>query len=226
MPRLTFDNLGEAADIERGPHDSVTPVGDHPSVTVALPRLLHELDRLRLRATFFVEGWNAGVYPDVLRRIAAHGHEVGLHGWRHEAWAALDADAEEALLARACEALVGIGLTPRAFRPPGGEPTPRTAQLLAARHFSWWSPAAGTGAADGGPELVPFAWEHVDAFHRLDTFADRRGGPALDPEATADVLCAAPADATLVLHPFLMTDDAGCAAARRVLAHTARHAED
>ena len=70
---LTFDNLGEAADLERGGE----PRGDHPSVTVVLPRLLDALDEHRLRVTFFVEGVNTDLYPDAVREIARRGHELG-----------------------------------------------------------------------------------------------------------------------------------------------------
>ena len=71
---LSFDNLGEAADLERG--TAQPPIGDDPSVTVGLPRALEALAAHDLRATFFVEGLNAELYPQALRDIAAAGHEV------------------------------------------------------------------------------------------------------------------------------------------------------
>src|SRR5262249_51170155 len=75
---LTFDNLGEASELERGTRDERFPLGRHPSVTDALPRLLDELGRLQLRATFFIEGINCELNPDAVRAIAARGHEVGV----------------------------------------------------------------------------------------------------------------------------------------------------
>jgi hypothetical protein len=66
---VTFDNLGEAADLE--------PLGRHSSVRRMLPPILGMLDELGLRATFFVEGLNAELYPEALL-------ELGYHGWRHE----------------------------------------------------------------------------------------------------------------------------------------------
>jgi polysaccharide deacetylase family protein (PEP-CTERM system associated) len=36
------------------------------------------------KGTFFVLGWVAERYPDVVRRIAAGGHELGSHGLTHE----------------------------------------------------------------------------------------------------------------------------------------------
>src|SRR6478672_2427123 len=136
---LSFDNLGEAADLERG--TARAPVGDDPSVTVGLPRALEALAGLDLRATFFVEGLNAELYPDALRAIAAAGHEVGLHGWRHEVWNALSPAEEDELLGRGVGALAGLGLEVEGFRPPGGGLGSRTLEALAAHGLHWCSPA-------------------------------------------------------------------------------------
>ena len=127
---LSFDNLGEAADLERGTAQG--PIGDDPSVAVGLPRALEALAALDLRATFFVEGLNAELYPQALRDIAAAGHEVGLHGWRHEVWDALTPDEEDELLGRGVAAFDGLGLEVEGFRPPGGGLGPRTFEALAA----------------------------------------------------------------------------------------------
>src|ERR1700753_1464906 len=88
---LTFDNLGEASLLQRGTWDPRTPLGEDPSVTTALPRLLDALHESRLAAPVFVEGVNAELTPRALREIAARGHELGAHGWRHEQWGELSA---------------------------------------------------------------------------------------------------------------------------------------
>jgi polysaccharide deacetylase family protein (PEP-CTERM system associated) len=46
-------------------------------------RLLSLLDRLGARATFFVLGMAARSHPELVRRIAASGHEIGCHGDAH-----------------------------------------------------------------------------------------------------------------------------------------------
>jgi peptidoglycan/xylan/chitin deacetylase (PgdA/CDA1 family) len=51
---------------------------------VGVPRLLEQLRRAGIRATFFVPGFTADCYPDTIRRIVADGHEVGWHGYLHE----------------------------------------------------------------------------------------------------------------------------------------------
>lgn len=47
-------------------------------------RVLALLDRHRVRGTFFVLGWTAERHPDLVRRIAAAGHEIASHGFAHE----------------------------------------------------------------------------------------------------------------------------------------------
>jgi len=47
-------------------------------------RLLEILGSRGIRGTFFVLGWTAQRHPDLVRRIAAAGHEIGSHGFDHE----------------------------------------------------------------------------------------------------------------------------------------------
>jgi len=46
-------------------------------------RILALLDQAQMRATFFTLGWVAERYGDLVRRIAASGHEIGSHGYAH-----------------------------------------------------------------------------------------------------------------------------------------------
>ncbi|MCX7421663.1 MAG: polysaccharide deacetylase family protein [Planctomycetia bacterium] len=54
--------------------------GPHPGHT---PRVLDLLAAANMKATFFVVGDSCRRYPDVIRRIAAEGHELGNHTWSH-----------------------------------------------------------------------------------------------------------------------------------------------
>lgn len=47
-------------------------------------RALEILDREGVKATFFVLGYVADRYPDLVRRVAEAGHEIGLHGYYHQ----------------------------------------------------------------------------------------------------------------------------------------------
>lgn len=65
--------------------------------------------------TFFLDGRWAEQHPDVVREIAASGHELGNHGYRHPDWTALSAEEIEQDLA-ATERVAGE-LTRRAAKP-------------------------------------------------------------------------------------------------------------
>ena len=48
-----------------------------------IDRVLGLMEEASVRATFFTLGWIAERYPQVVRRIAAQGHEVASHGYAH-----------------------------------------------------------------------------------------------------------------------------------------------
>jgi len=198
---LSFDNLGEVTALARGEWPADAPVGEHWSVTRALPRLLALLDAVGLRATFFVEGLNAELYPDALRELDAAGHEVALHGWRHEPWGGLDAARERELLERGIERFADLGLRPVGFRPPGGELTEATIPLLGNLGFAYCSPAGESVEERDGIAILPFRWELVDAWYYLPRFAGPQPPAALR-EAVLRALGAG-GYVTLVFHPFL-----------------------
>jgi peptidoglycan/xylan/chitin deacetylase (PgdA/CDA1 family) len=83
--------------------------------------VLAQLERARAPAVFFVTGEQVARYPELVREIADAGHEVALHGYRHQTrrewsrslladdtWRALDAVFE------------AVGTLPRLYRPPHG----------------------------------------------------------------------------------------------------------
>jgi peptidoglycan/xylan/chitin deacetylase (PgdA/CDA1 family) len=229
---LTFDNLGEASALERG--EQATPTRRDPSVTKALPWLLDELDRHALTATFFLEAINCELYPDAVREIAARGHELGHHGWSHETWRELSPADERGALRLGAEAFESLGLRPRGFRPPGGELTESSPALLREHGFEWCSPVGDATEIRDGLVYVPFEWELVDAYHLMDSFGALRvsRGDREEPRAPAQLAdwlthrIAAGGHQTLILHPFLMLDEAWAAGVTRLLAAVAELARD
>ena len=218
---VTFDNLGEASDLERGWWPEDEPIGAHYSVTEALPRVLEALDETGLRATFFVEGINAEIYPETLTDLHARGHEVACHGWRHERWAGLEPATERDRLRRSAEGMRSLGLRPAGFRPPGGELTAATPALLGELGFTYCSPAEGVDP--GALPSFPFRWELLDAYHYLPHLADRRGqDEPLPPARLRETVLAAleePQDhLVLIFHPFLADTDERVQVIRDVLA--------
>ena len=171
---VTFDNLGEAADLERGLWPEGEPLGGHFSVKRMLPRILGMLEELGLRATFFVEGLNAELYPEALLEIANSGHELGYHGWRHEYWPNLSPSDEARLLERGIHKMHELGVRPRGFRPPGGRLTPSSPELLENLGFTHCSPAGRGIGLLGNMVVLPFEWRLIDAYYYLPRFGGLR----------------------------------------------------
>lgn len=59
--------------------------GNLPSRVVQNTECLLELfDRKGVKATFFVLGWVAERYPELIRKLSDHGHEIASHGYSHQ----------------------------------------------------------------------------------------------------------------------------------------------
>jgi len=158
---FSFDNLGEASDIEFGKWPKDQPIGSHMSVTQVVPELLKRLNGFQ--ATFFVEAWNASVYPDTLRAMVDAGHQVGLHGLRHEIWATLESQRQVEVLEQSLTAMAAVGLRPMGFRPPGGYGSENLAGLMSRYGFSHYSCVGeGTRVVLDSVVSTPFSWPFVD----------------------------------------------------------------
>jgi polysaccharide deacetylase family protein (PEP-CTERM system associated) len=57
--------------------------GFETRVRANMDAILAMLERRKVRATFFVLGWVARKHPEIVRAIAAGGHEVASHGMTH-----------------------------------------------------------------------------------------------------------------------------------------------
>jgi peptidoglycan-N-acetylglucosamine deacetylase len=230
---LTFDNLGEAADEERGLPTGPTP---HPSVAVVLPQLLELLHRHNLRATFFVEAVNAQRYPDAVDAILGGGHELGCHGWRHEVFGQLPPSGRPAILDRSLAELRSTGAAVEGFRPPGGTLTRYDLALLAARGIRWCSPAGSAPGIDHDVVCLPFAWPLIDAYYLAPALAALRVADGLpqEPLSMERYLEAigseldrvggpdAPALVCLIMHPYLYAGEDGPEVLDGLLARLAR----
>jgi peptidoglycan/xylan/chitin deacetylase (PgdA/CDA1 family) len=217
---VSIDNIGEAAELGEGTWDERRPIGEHFTIEI-VPRMLAILDRHATKATFFVEAFNAGIYPDLLAEIAARGHEVGCHAWQHEHWGSLEPATERELLSRSTAALAGVVPSPVGFRPPGGQLTDRSAELLVELGYRYYSPAGSRAGVDGGLAVLPFEWPTVDAFYYAPVFSGLREERGLPVEpSTAAALAAgfgerleAAAEpgaqdiVTFVFHPMLLAQD-------------------
>jgi polysaccharide deacetylase family protein (PEP-CTERM system associated) len=76
-----------------------------PRLERGLERILALLDQAGVRGTFFVLGYAAERHPDLVRRIAGAGHEIGTHGYAHEKIYDLDPERFRADLRRSLAAI-------------------------------------------------------------------------------------------------------------------------
>lgn len=86
------------------------------------PRLLDILKEEKVHATFFLLGKNhVKKHPDMVRRLAAEGHEVANHTWTHQVLTDREPDEIRAELKQTQDAIAEItGKKPRLMRPPQG----------------------------------------------------------------------------------------------------------
>lgn len=84
------------------------------------PRILDILKRERVPATFFVVGSKAEKYPEILRREAAEGHDLGNHTYHHYELPQLNPRAVRFEIERTNQAIEkALGGPTRWFRAPG-----------------------------------------------------------------------------------------------------------
>ena len=99
-------------------------------------------------------------FPELVRRIAAEGHEVGVHGWDHRLWQdhldELDETRIAEQYARACGAFESIlGRAPRASGAPAWYQTPVSLRVQDGLELLYASDARD--CAPGYPELEGYA---------------------------------------------------------------------
>lgn len=172
---FTMDNLGDAADLGRGVINAPRQPGQRPALEQGFPALLDLYRRFDIRITHFIEGWSAEAYPDYIAMDLADGHNLGMHGWQHELWSALDYDRALEIATRATEAIEKAGgARPTAFRAPGGKRSRFTSDILTQLGYTIDASICPTGQ-DGGEVTrlsrtlwsAPYEWVGVDASHWL-----------------------------------------------------------
>ncbi len=169
---LTFDVDGESSVLFDAPdaadrlsvmsHQAYGPL-------VGVPRILEILERHDVHATFFVPGFTADRYPEIVPAIAAGGHEIAHHGYLHESVTSLTPEQEERVLLRGIESLERAGAPrPVGWRGPMWEVGHHTPALLAEHGFRYDSSLMDadtpyllqTGAEPSSPTIVeiPIHW--------------------------------------------------------------------
>ena len=167
---LTFDMDAEAAVLtaDISSISRMSPMS-HQSYgpLVGVPRILALLKRHGVTATFFIPGYSAHRYPDVVRAVAEAGHEIAHHSYFHENTVGMDAKTEGDMLDLGLRALRDVaGVRPQGYRAPMWEMNYHTPALLAERGFRWDSSlmdadhpyALAVDGWPGGLVEVPVSW--------------------------------------------------------------------
>jgi peptidoglycan/xylan/chitin deacetylase (PgdA/CDA1 family) len=144
--------------------------GPHPQNTT---RLLDMLRARNIKATFYVIGRSVELYPQVVRRTVAEGHEIGNHSQTHRLLSKLGDSELRQEMARCRDAVVNAsGVQPKTMRPPYGGLLQRQRELVHSEFgyptilwsvdpLDWKRPGAGvitsritSGASAGGIVLA------------------------------------------------------------------------
>jgi len=104
--------------------------GPDPLTTPSLLRLLSEYNA---RATFFVTGKKAALYPDLIKAMVASGHAIGNHTFNHDTLIMLKGRrALDKEIGDTQRLLKTLGIATHLFRPPAGITNPILGDILTA----------------------------------------------------------------------------------------------
>lgn len=145
---ITLDMDADSLVHVEHPTDSISRVSTMSMLKygpeVGVPRILESFRRLELKQTFFIPGWCIENYPDTVEAIAADGHEVGYHGYIHEAPNKLSRDEEHYWMQRSIEIIEKhTGKRPRGNRSPLYYYSQHTTDLLIEEGFTYDSSLMG-----------------------------------------------------------------------------------
>jgi peptidoglycan/xylan/chitin deacetylase (PgdA/CDA1 family) len=103
-----------------------------------LPGILDVLNKAGVRATFFVDGHWGRMFPALVRRLAAEGHDVATHGAEHVDPTKLAPAEIRALIEDGTAVLKAAGVRPkRIFAPPAGACSPTVCRVAA--ELGYWT---------------------------------------------------------------------------------------
>ena len=109
---------GRTTSIDVKDHRLVLTFDDGPDPKWT-PKVLDVLKAHHAHAVFFVTGTNASRYPELIRRMVAEGHEVGLHTFNHPDLSYQSKERIDWELSQSQLALAGAaGIRTSLFRPP------------------------------------------------------------------------------------------------------------
>lgn len=111
-------------------------------INVGVERLLNLLKRYDIKTTFFIPGWTAEKYPHRVEKIVKEGHEIALHGYRHEKLNELSPEKELEVFERSLEILKRFGEV-YGFRKPYWELSKETLDIISQKGIIYDSSLRG-----------------------------------------------------------------------------------
>ncbi|CAN5587022.1 chitooligosaccharide deacetylase NodB [soil metagenome] len=124
---------------------------------IATPRILDVLNAEGVKATFFILGRHADRWPELVKRVADEGHQIGNHGCYHRKlhrrtprYVRDDLTKGTASIERAC------GVHPAVFRAPHGFRNPWVTPIASSlgQRTIGWSLGVWDSALPGADEIV------------------------------------------------------------------------
>lgn len=166
---ITFDMDADSLIHIEHPRDSITRVSAISMLKygpeVGVPRILEGYRRYGLKQTFFVPAWCIEQYPQAVESMIKDGHEVGFHGYIHEAPNALSRDEEHYWMQRSIAVIEKhTGRRPCGNRSPLYNFSINTAELLLEEGFLYDASLMGDDVPyilkSGNGEIVelPSSW--------------------------------------------------------------------
>jgi len=174
--------------------------GDEPVVSItfddgpnpkATPRILDVLRSEQVRATFFVLGKHAERWPELVRRMASEGHQLGNHGYHHRKLHRRGPSYVRDDLTRGTEQIIhASGVRPAHFRAPHGFRSPWVTPIAASlgQRTVGWSLGVWDSARPGADVIASRAIEGLNAGSILLLHDGDGYDPAGDRMQTAEAL--------------------------------------
>lgn len=101
-----------------------------------IPRMLQVFEDEGIEASWFVPGHSIETFRENVEEVAAHGHELGVHGYSHENPTDLSREQEAAIIERSIELIEDVtGSRPAGHRASWWEFSENTPELLAEYDF-------------------------------------------------------------------------------------------
>lgn len=115
------DSTNQLIKRVEGIHNMVGITFDDGPVPQMTEQYLAVLDKLNVRATFFMIGQRIKYYPELARQVVEQGSEIGSHSWQHDRLDQTTADTiAKDLLSVANQVQADVGRSLSLFRPPYG----------------------------------------------------------------------------------------------------------